>query len=427
MACADARLESLFRREAGRISAWLVRLLGPARLDLIEDAVQDAFSAALAQWPYQGTPERPAAWLAVAARNKAFDRLRRDMRLDSIDPADEAAAWRLGFSNPEDTGRPDDTLALMFVACHPALGAEEQTMLTLQTVCGFNPRQMARAYLSTPEAVTQRLVRAKRRIRDLGLAFEIPEGGELAARLPGLLNSIYLLFTGGYTASEGERLMRQELCAEALRLATLLTGHRATATAEAYALAALLCFHHARAAARTGDGGDLVLLAEQNRALWDRQLLARGFEYLKTAMACEQLTALHVEAGITAVHVSAGSFEETDWAGLCRYYEMLVALKPTPVVKLNAAIARAYAQGPAAGLEQLDALSAEARLSGYAPYHAARGELLLKLARPAEAGDALAQALECPVNGAERDYLSRRLQECTPREAAAQKSRRAHS
>src|SRR5215472_14843765 len=191
----DLQLEELFRKESGRICAWLVRLLGPARLELIEDAVQDAFHAALTQWPFEGTPQRPAAWLAVAARNKALDRLRRDLRHDSIDPADEAAAWRLGFSNPEEAGRPDDTLALMFVACHPALGPEEQTMLTLQTVCGFSARQIARAYLATPEAVTQRLVRAKRRIRDLQLAFEIPEGAELAQRLRGLLNAIYLLFT----------------------------------------------------------------------------------------------------------------------------------------------------------------------------------------------------------------------------------------
>jgi RNA polymerase sigma-70 factor (ECF subfamily) len=412
MTSADRQLEELFRQEAGRICAWLVRLLGPSRLDLIEDAVQEAFGAALAQWPFSGRPQKPAAWLAIAARNKALDRLRRDMRLDSIDPADEAAAWRLGFSNPEDTGRPDDTLALMFVACHPALGAEEQTMLTLQTVCGFNPRQIARAYLSTPEAVTQRLVRAKRKIRDLRLQFEIPDGGELAARLPGLLNSIYLLFTGGYTAAEGERLMRAELCAEALRLATLLTEHSATATGEAQALAALVCLQHARAAARTGQEGNLVLLADQDRSLWDAALLARGFGYLRQAMSAPRLSALHLEAGIAAVHASARSFAETDWAALCRYYEALTELKPTPVVRLNAAIARAYAEGAAAGLAELDALSGHAQLERHAPYHAARGDLLLRLGRTIEAGDALGQALGCPVNDTERDYLLRRLSEC---------------
>lgn len=412
MAAPDTRLEDLFRQEAGKISAWLVRLLGPARLDLIEDSVQDAFGAALAQWQFEGTPQRPAAWLAVAARNKALDRLRREARLDSIDPADEAAAWRLGFSNPEETGRPDDTLALMFVACHPALTDEDQTMLTLQTVCGFNPRQIARAYLSTPQAVTQRLVRAKRRIRELRLVFEIPEGSELAVRLPGLLNAIYLLFTGGYTAAEGERLMAHELCAEALRLATLLTEYPGTATGETHALAALICFHHARAAARTGEAGDLVLLAEQDRSRWDGALLARGFVHLRCAMSARQLSALHLEAGIAAVHASARSFPETDWKQLARYYDALIELKPTPVVQLNAAIARAYAEGPAVGLAQLDALSGNGRLSSYAPYHAARGDLLLKLERRSEACEALQLALACPLNGAERSYLAGRLRSC---------------
>lgn len=413
MSAADAQLETLFRHEAGRISAWLVRLLGPKRLDLIEDAVQDAFGAALAQWPYSGTPERPAAWLAIAARNKALDRLRHEARLDSLDTQDEAAAWRLGFSNPEDAGKPDDTLALMFVACHPGLSLDEQTMLTLQTVCGFAPREIARSFLSTPEAVTQRLVRAKRRIRELDLRFEIPEGAELTARLPGLLNAIYLLFNGGYTAGDGEPLITKELCAEGLRLATLLTAHAATACGETQALAALMCFHHARAAARTGPAGDLILLAEQDRSRWDAALIARGFEHLRAAMAASSLSALHLEAGIAAVHAAAHRFEETDWRQLARYYDTLLKLKPTPVVRLNAAIVTAYAVGPSAGLTELDALAGEKKLAHYAPYHAARGELLMKLGRPARAAAALKCALECPVNGAERAYLTKQLRACS--------------
>jgi len=412
MPAADAQLETLFRHEAGRISAWLVRLLGPKRLDLIEDAVQDAFGAALAQWPYSGTPERPSAWLAIAARNKALDRLRHEARLDSLDTQDEAAAWRLGFSNPEDTGKPDDTLALMFVACHPALSLDEQTMLTLQTVCGFTQREIARSFLSTPEAVTQRLVRAKRRIKDLNLAFEIPEGAELARRLPGLRNAIYLLFTGGYTAGDGEPLITEELCAEGLRLVTLLAGHAATAGGETHALAALMCFHHARAAARTGPAGDLILLCEQDRSRWDGALIERGYGHLRAAMEASTLSALHLEAGIASVHAGARSFEETDWQQLASYYQTLLTLKPTPVVRLNAAIVAAYAVGPAAGLAGLDALAHEKRLAHYAPYHAARGELLAKLGRRAEAGAALRTALECPVNGAERDYLTRKLRGC---------------
>jgi RNA polymerase sigma-70 factor (ECF subfamily) len=414
MPAADARLEELFREEAGRICVWLVRLLGTSRLELIEDAVQDAFGAALAQWRFTGSPARPAAWLAIAARNKALDRLRRDTRLEWLDPGDEAAAWRLGFSNPEETGKPDDTLALMFVACHPALSDEEQTMLTLQAVCGFNVRQIARAYLSTPEAVTQRLVRAKRRIRELKLTFEIPEGVELPGRLSGLLNAIYLLFTGGYTAAEGERLMAQEVCTEALRLVTLLAEYPRTASGETHALAALICFHHARAPARTAESGDLVLLSEQDRSRWDASLLARGFAYLRRAMSAPEVSALHLEAGIAAVHASAASFAETDWVALARYYAALTELKPTPVVKLNAAIARAYAEDPASGLAQLDALQGNTRLSRYAPYHAARGELLLRLERRAEAGEALAHALECQLNGAERAYLTRKLLTCAP-------------
>ena len=409
---ADAQLAELFRREAGKICAWLARLLGPARLELIEDAVQEAFGAALAQWPFEGSPRNPAGWLAVAARNKAFDRLKRESRLDAIDPADEAAAWRLGFSDPEDAGRPDDTLALMFVACHPALGSDEQIMLTLQTVCGFNTREIGRVFLSSHEAVTQRLVRAKRKIKELRLQFEIPEGGELAERIGALRRAIYLLFTGGYTATEGANLLREDLCAEALRLGRLLAQYPSTATGETHALVALMCFHHARAAARVGDAGDLILLAEQDRSRWDADLLAEGFEHLRTAMHAPRLTSLHLEAGIAALHASAPSFEQTDWSTLCRSYEHLLELNPSPVVKVNAAIARAYADGPAAGLERLTGLGDHVKLQNYAPYHAARGDLLMKLERYIEAADAFSSALQCPLNAVESEYLLSRVQQC---------------
>ena len=404
-----ALVDDLFRREAGKISAWLARVLGPGRLDLIEDAVQDAFGAALEHWPFSGVPQRPSAWLAVAARNKALDRLRRDTRLDAFD---ENAASLLGFAEPEDTGRLDDTLALMFVACHPALDRDEQTMLTLKTVCGFGVKEIARAYLSSPEAVTQRLVRAKRKLKQLDLRFEIPEGPDLAARLPALTAAIYLLFNGGYTTGEGEALMSRELCAEALRLATLLTTHPATATGECHALAALISFHHARADARASPGGELILLAEQDRGRWDRDLLANGFAHLQQAMASNVLTALHLEAGIASVHAAAPSFEATDWGTIAHYYGMLEELKPTPVVELNAAIACAYVEGPAAGLARLDALAGARRLAHYALYHAARGDFLEKLGRLDKAREDFAAALECPLNTAERAYLQRKLAAC---------------
>ena len=408
-AAADELVETLFRREAGKISAWLVRLLGAARLELVEDAIQDAFGVALARWPSDGVPDRPAAWLAVAARNKALDRLKREARST---PLDESAAWRLGFAGPESLGRLDDTLALMFVACHPALERDEQTMLTLKTVCGFGVKEVARAYLATTEAVAQRLVRAKRKIRDLDLAFEIPEGPEMTSRLPALLDTIYLLFTGGYTAGEGEPLIAPEFCAEALRLALLLAEHPRAGTGEAQALAALLCFQHARAGARVSGEGELILLADQDRARWDGALIARGLDHLQKAMTADVLTALHVEAGIASLHATAASFEATDWRAVARYYAMLEELKPSAVVQLNGAIATAFAEGPAAGLARLDRLDGARKLERYALYHAARGDLLSRLGRRSEARDAFGRALDCPLNNAEREFLARRLQAC---------------
>jgi len=408
-AAADELVETLFRREAGKISAWLVRLLGAARLELVEDAIQDAFGVALARWPSDGVPDRPAAWLAVAARNKALDRLKREARST---PLDESAAWRLGFAGPESLGRLDDTLALMFVACHPALERDEQTMLTLKTVCGFGVKEVARAYLATTEAVAQRLVRAKRKIRDLNLAFEIPEGPEMTSRLPALLDTIYLLFTGGYTAGEGEPLIAPEFCAEALRLALLLAEHPRAGTGEAQALAALLCFQHARAGARVSGEGELILLADQDRARWDGALIARGLDHLKKAMTADALTAIHLEAGIASLHATAASFEVTDWRAVAHYYAMLEELKPSAVVQLNGAIATAFAEGPAAGLARLDRLDGARKLDRYTLYHAARGDLLSRLGRRSEARDAFGRALDCPLNNAEREFLARRLQAC---------------
>jgi RNA polymerase sigma-70 factor (ECF subfamily) len=409
MAEAGSLVDDLFRREAGNLIAWLSRLLGPARLDLIEDAVQDAFGAALARWPFDGVPSRPSAWLAVVARNKALDRLRYAAKQD---PFDESAAWRLGFADPEKAGTLDDTLALMFVACHPALARDEQIMLTLKTVCGFSVSDIARAYLSNTEAVTQRLVRAKRKIREQNCAFEIPDGAALAERLPALLQAIYLLFNGGYTGAEGDALIEREICAEALRLARLLTQHRLTATGEAHALAALISFHHARADARVGEAGELIRLAEQDRTRWDQELIGRGFAHLEAATTADALTVLHVEAAIASLHAAAPTFAKTDWRRLAHYYELLEELKPSPVVRLNAAIAIGYADGPGAGLAHLDALGSTRSLARYALYHAARGDLLARLGQIDQAADAFAAALTCPVNRAERDHLARRMQAC---------------
>jgi len=255
-------------------------------------------------------------------------------------------------------------------------------------------------------------VRAKRKIRDLNLAFEIPEGAEMTRRLPALLDTIYLLFTGGYTAGEGEPLIAPELCAEALRLALLLAEHPRAGTGAAQALAALLCFQHARAGARVSGEGELILLADQDRTRWDGALIARGLDHLQKAMTADALTAMHVEAGIASLHATAASFEATDWRAVAHYYAMLEELKPSAVVQLNGAIATAFAEGPAAGLARLDRLDGARKLDRYTLYHAARGDLLSRLGRRSEARDAFGRALDCPVNNAEREFLARRLQAC---------------
>jgi RNA polymerase sigma-70 factor (ECF subfamily) len=401
---ADVLVDNLFRREAGKIAVWLARLLGPSRIDLIEDALQDAFGAALARWPFDGVPNAPAAWLAVAARNKALDRLRQERRHG---PIDEAAAWRLGFADPEATGHIDDTIALMFVACHPALSAHEQIILTLKTVCGFGVGEIARGFLAKPEAIAQRLVRAKRKIRRLNLTFSIPEGADLAVRLPGLIQSIYLLFNGGYTSASGTQLMRADYCTEALRLAQLLTEHPLTATGESHALAALICFHQARSASRADAAGRLIPLAEQDRRAWDQHRIGEGCAHLKLAMRADRLSAMHLEAAIAGAHATAPTFEATDWAMVARHYAMLVELKPTAVVRLNAAIAVAQSQGPAEGLARLDALRGSPALRRYPFYYAARGDCLRKLGRLEEAQSAYTTALAQPMmNEAERRHIA---------------------
>jgi len=404
----ESLVEGLFRREAGRLAARLTRMFGPAHLSLVEDVLQDTFAAALARWPIDGAPERPAAWLAAVARNKALDRLRREIREQ---PFDEALFDAMPMTEEAQVDL-DDTLALMFVACHPALGEDAQAMLTLKTVCGFGVNEIARAYLTSADAIAQRLVRAKADIRKLGLTFEIPEGGALAERLPALLQAIYLLFTGGYTAGEGEDLIVAEFCVEALRLAEMVTRHPVTATGEAHALAALLSFQHARASARIGNAGELLRLAEQNRRLWNRDLIGRGFAHLQQAMIARELSVYHVEAGAAAVHASEADFESTDWQQLAHYYAMLEELKPTPIVRLNAAVASAYAEGPRIALLKLDSLSGDRKLEDYALFHATRGDLLLKLGRREAARIAFRRALACPLSDPERAFIALRADSC---------------
>jgi RNA polymerase sigma-70 factor, ECF subfamily len=400
-------LDQLFRRDAGRLVAWLARVFGVGRLDLAEDVVQDALIAALRSWSWSGVPERPTNWLAAVARNRAIDRLRREARGPPL-ADDEAAAVQ-----PDDVLLPpplaDDTLRLMFVCGHPALGEAAQIALMLKTVCGFSVEEIAGAFLLQSTAIAQRLVRAKARIRELRLGFVIPEATEMPARLAPVLRAIYLLFDAGYRARGGATLIRDALCEEALRLVTLLAEEPRCATPETHALAALVAFQHARRPARVDEDGSLLTLEEQDRTLWDRRLIERGFRHLRAAGQGDRLTAYHAEAGIAAAHVASPSFAATDWAAIVGWYDLLATIAPSPVVTVNRAVAIAMRDGPDAGLALLRPLATDRRLAGYGLFHAALGELERRNGDLQAAAVAFRKALALQPNAAERQLIERRL------------------
>ena len=405
-------LDQLFRRDAGRLVAWLGRVFGAGRLDLAEDVVQDALAAALESWSWRGVPERPDAWLATVARNRAIDRLRREMRLPAVAPGEQLAAPAAA----EDVLLPpplaDDTLRLMFVCGHPALGEATQLALMLKTVCGFSVEEIAAAFLGKPPAVAQRLVRAKARIRELKLPFAVPEPEEMAARLRPVLRGVYLLFDAGYRARNGEALVRDALCREAVRLIELLTAEPRTARPETHALAALIMLHHARLPARLAADGSLLTLEQQDRSLWDALLIERGFRHLQAARHGELLTAYHLEAGIAAAHAAAASFGETDWSAIVGWYDALLEIAPGPVVAMNRAVAVALRDGPAAGLALLRPLARDRRLAAYGPFHATLGELERRHGDHIAAAAAFRLALALRPNAAERRLLEARLAAC---------------
>jgi RNA polymerase sigma-70 factor (ECF subfamily) len=403
-------LDLVFRRDAGRLVAWLARVFGAERLALAEDMVQDALIAALRSWRWSGVPDRPAAWLATVARNRAIDQLRRE----ALGPA--ANGNETSASLPDEVLLPpplaDDTLRLMFVCGHPALGEAAQVALMLKTVCGFGVDEIAAAFLAKPAAIAQRLVRAKARIRALRLAFAIPDASEMPARLAPVLRSIYLLFDAGYRARGGDALVRDALCEEALRLVELLAAEPRCATPETRALAALIVFHHARRPARVDEDGMLLTLEQQDRSLWDRHLVARGFQHLAAAGQGDVLSAYHAEAGIAAAHVASPSFAATDWTAVVGWYDALAAIAPGPVVTVNRAVAVALRDGPGAGLAELRPLARDRRLMCYAPFHAALGELERRNGDAAAAAQAFRVALALPVNRPERRLIEQRQSAC---------------
>jgi len=399
------RLDSLYRAESRIIFATLIRLLGD--FDRAEEALHDAFRAALLQWPSDGIPANPRAWLVSAGRFKAIDALRRDARFDSLD-AHPDALIAADAPDGEHYAIADDRLRLIFTCCHPALNAEARTALTLREVCGLSTEEIAHAFLIAPATLAQRIVRAKHKIRHAGIAYQVPERAQLPERLDSVLQVIYLIFNEGYAASSGGSLTRHDLSAEAIRLARLLV--QLLPEPEALGLLALMLLHDSRRAARVSPAGDLVLLEAQDRAQWDRELIAEGIALLERGLAPRRIGPYLIQAAIAAVHAEAACHADTDWAQIVALYGALLRLDRSPVIALNRAVAVAMRDGAKAGLALVDELLAQGELADYRFAHAARADLCRRLGRTADARSAYERALALSQQEPER-RLGQRLAE----------------
>jgi RNA polymerase sigma-70 factor, ECF subfamily len=408
-------LEHLFRHQAGRMVARLTRLLGPAYVALAEETVQEAMLRAWQAWPYQGIPENAAGWLFRVAHNVAIDAVRRDKIFGDKTDAIVGELRRSAAILPSDPDLEeqlrDDELRMIFMYCHPALSREASVALSLKTIGGFSVREIARAFLSDEAAIAQRLVRAKRQIRDQHLTLDMPSGPDLTARLDSALEVIYFMFNEGYTAHAGIELIRQDLCLEALRLGRLIAS-ASIATPGVHALVALMALQAARLPARVDEAGDLVLLERQNRSRWDDHLIAIGFHHFDRSMAGDEVSEYHVQAAIAATHARAVDPQSVHWPLILELYDQLLGINRSPIVALNRAVALARVRGPAEALAAIAPLERDPKLRHYHLLLAVRGQLLLDLGRTDEAAVAFRAALACDCTDPERRLLTRRLDAC---------------
>ena len=410
--------ERLFRHEAERLVSILTGIFGVRRLQMAEDVVQEAMARALKTWPFYGIPDNPRAWLMQTAKNLAVDLIRRETRFRHKQP--EIIAY-LEQRMPDPAADPapaleseikDDRLRLMFACCHPALPGEMQTALALKVLGGFSPREIARAYLTSEAAIAKRLTRARRRLQDDAIPFEVPSGPDLAPRLDGVLHTIYLIFNEGYKASCGEQVVREELCEEAIRLGALLAEHPAIAQPRVHALFALMLFNGARLPARTNAGGDILRLHEQDRSLWRRPMIQRGLKHLALSAGGEEVSDYHLQAGIAACHCLAPDDASTDWPRILSLYDHLTEINDSPLIALNRAVAVARVHGPGRGIAELEQALEESPLDTYYLTHAVLGDLEHRQDHASAAAAHFRTALDLTEVASERAFLSQRLREC---------------